>query len=311
MILHMADGLSPLKKAIALSIAYADVFDYPLTAREIHRYCGLKVSYITLYGEIQDFGFLSRTGDYYTLPGRESLVAVRARREEISARLWPHAQNYGRAIANLPFVRMVAVTGSLAVNNAEGRADIDYFIVTDPGHLWTCRALVLTLRRLANTQKLNLCPNYIVTTRALDFNDRNLYVAHELVQMVPINGLDVYTEIRYRNAWVADFLPNADGAPPVFATLKMMASAPRLRPVFEAMLRTPPGTWVERWEMDRKIQKFSHQQSDSDESFFSADVCKGHDQRHRSHTQKLLNLKISRHLFQQAVSPPSGAKPFP
>jgi len=288
-----------LQRAILLSVVYADVFDYPLTAKEIHRYCGMKASFTTIYAEIQRFGFLNQSGDFYTLPGRESLVAVRAHRAEISSRLWPDATLYGRAIARLPFIRMVAVTGSLAVNNTESRADIDYFIVTEPGHLWTCRALALALGRLAALQGLNLCPNYLVTTYALAFPDQNLYAAHEIAQMVPLYGLDVYAEIRRRNAWVADLLPNADGAPSSPASIKMTESTPRLRSAFEAAMRTPPWAWFERSEMDRKVRKLSREQGDSDESAFSEDVCKGHDQRHQSRTRQLLDSKVSRLLSLQ------------
>jgi hypothetical protein len=292
MILQASAGLNSLQRAILLSIAYADVFDYPLTAVEIHRYCGVKASFTTLYAEIRAFGFLSRGGDFYTLPSRESLVALRAHREELSSKLWPHALHYGRAIAGLPFVRMLAVTGSLAVNNTESLADIDYFIVTEPGRLWTCRVLILALGKLAARQGLNLCPNYLVTTNALTFPDRSLYAAHEIAQMIPLYGPDVYAEIRRRNSWVADFLPNADGAPPLPASTKLTESIPRTRPFFEATLRTPPGTWFERWEMDRKVRRLSLEQGHSDESAFSADVCKGHDQRHGSRTQGLLDSKV-------------------
>jgi hypothetical protein len=285
-------------------VAYADVFDYPLTAGEIHRYCGVKASFTTIYAEIQTFGFLGQEAGYYTLPGRESLVPVRTLREQKSLRLWPQAARYGQAISNLPFVRMVAVTGSLAVNNVESQADIDYFIVTEPGHLWTCRALALALGRLAARQGLNLCPNYIITTRALSFADRTLYAAHEIAQMVPLSGLEVYDEIRRLNAWVGDFLPNADGAPPAPAAVRRTKSPARLRPVFEGALRTPPGAWLERWERHRKIRRLSREQSGSAESAFSADVCKGHDQRHASRTQQLLDSKVSLLMLQ----PPSFAE---
>lgn len=294
MILQTSEGLSPVQQGIALAVAYADVFDYPLTAAEIHRYCAVKASFTSLYAEIQQLGFLSQTGLFYTLQGREALVPLRTRREELSARLWPHAIHYGRAISSLPFVRMVAVTGSLAVNNAESQADIDYFLVVEPGRLWTCRALALALGRLAARQGLNLCPNYIVTTNALSFPDRSLYAAHEITQMVPLSGLEVYAEIRRLNAWVGNFLPNADGAPPMPASLNLDGPSPRFRPVFERVMQTPPGAWLERWEMDRKIRKLSQEQGGSIESAFSADVCKGHDQRHGSRTQQHLDSKVSR-----------------
>ena len=221
----------------------------------------------------------------------------------------PDGQGCNLSIAGLPFVRMLAVTGSLAVNNTESRADIDYFIVTEPGHLWTCRALILALGRLATRQGLNLCPNYLVTTRALSFPDENLYAAHEIAQMVPLYGLETYAEIRRRNAWVADFLPNADGAPPRPESVKSTESTPRLRPIFEILMRISPLAWFERWEMGRKVQKLSRQQGDGGESAFSADVCKGHDQRHGSRTQRLLDSKVSRLSSLQDPPLPLGEGP--
>lgn len=292
--LQNINGLNPLQRGILLAVTYADVFDYPLTVKEIHRYCGIKASFNDIYAETHRFRLLNHSGDFYTLPGREALTATRERRKGVSARLWPQAIRYGRLIANLPFIRMVAVTGSLAVNNTEDPADIDYLIVTDPGRLWTCRALILALGRLASLRGLNLCPNYLVTTRALEFQEHTLYVAHELTQMVPLSGLDVYAEVRQRNAWVADFLPNAVGLPPIPAPLDQTASTPRLRPVFEALTQTPPAAWFERWEMERKIRKLTREQGFSAESTFSADICKGHDQRHQSRTQRMLDSKVSR-----------------
>jgi len=294
MILRSSEKMSSLQRAILLSVAYADIFDYPLTAREIHRYCGLKIPFNDIYAEIQGFRFLSQVGNYYSLPGREALIDVRIRRKEISARLWPNAIRYGQAISRLPFVRMVTVTGSLAVNNTENLADIDYLIVTEPDFLWSCRAMVLAVGKLAGLRGFNLCPNYIVSTRALKFQEQNLYVAHELAQMVPLSGFNVYAEIRYQNDWITDFLPNADGPPPAPISLNSKESTTWLRPVIEATLQTPPGKWFERWEMDRKIRKLSHQQGDSGESIFSADVCKGHDQRHQTRTWQLLDSKVEK-----------------
>ncbi|MEW5829573.1 MAG: hypothetical protein AB1846_11840 [Chloroflexota bacterium] len=306
MILQPDEGSGSLKRAILLAVAYSDVFDYPLTASEIHRYCAAKASVVEVYAEIQGFRFLARRGDFYTLPGREALADIRTRRAGISRRLWPHAVRYGRIISGLPFVRMVAVTGSLAVNNVEDRADIDYFIVTEPGHLWTSRALVLALGRLAARRGISLCPNYLVTTRALEFPDHSLYTARELAQMVPLSGPELYAEIRRRNAWVSDFLPNADGAPPAPAPVDSTGFSSRLRPVIEAGMRTRAGAWFERREMDRKLRRLSREQAHSGESVFSAEVCKGHDRGHQSRTQTLLESKVSRLLTVQNQALPES-----
>ena len=294
MILHNDRKLQRLQQAILQVAAYADIFDYPLTLKEIHRYCRIKTTFQDINDEIHRSGLLNQIGDFYPLYGREALIGQRLRREQISARLWPEAIRYGKLIAQLPFIRMVAVTGSLAVNNTEDPADIDYLIVTDPGHLWTGRALILAIGRLAEREGLTLCPNYLITTRGLEFKDRNIYVAHELAQMVPISGMPVYDEIRRRNDWVAGFLPNADGPPPGLGLNGSAAQSSWLKPILETILRRmPPGAWFERWEMERKIRRLSQDQAFSAESRFSADVCKGHDHGHQLRTQKLLEEKAS------------------
>ena len=278
--------LISLPEAVKRTMAYADVFDYPLTAPEIQRYLiGYAASLETINSFLQEAPALYPQMDgFYTLPGRTGLVEVRKQRAQNSLALRKHAWRYAKIMQQLPFIRMVALTGSLAVDNVTHGADIDYLIVTQGGRLWLARALVLLLGRFSRLQRVTLCPNYLITLRALYFNDQTFYTAHELAHMVPLVGLDTYTEIRRQNSWVTRFLPNAGGPPPGASECKPLSAA-LLRRAGETILSTPPADWVERWEMQRKIQKLKRQQSASQEVLFSADVCKGHDQRHQARTQ--------------------------
>ena len=132
-----------LGQAILQTVAYADIFDYAITGKEILRYLTkTPASSQQVSVRLEAFSRsrrLSRQGGLYTLPGREDLAKIRRQRAAIAEELWKPAIRYGRAIARLPFVRMLAVTGALAMDNAEAGADIDYLIVTEPGRLWLCR----------------------------------------------------------------------------------------------------------------------------------------------------------------------------
>jgi hypothetical protein len=189
---------------------------------------------------------------------------------------------------------MVAVTGSLAVNNTDEGKDVDYMIVTAPNHLWTCRALSLLIARVARLEGVSLCPNYLITTNVLELKEQSLYVAHELAQMIPLSGMEVYEELLRRNDWIYAYLPNASGMP---------SSSPRGEPVkkrsviqkgLELVLRFPFGAWLENWEMNRKIKRLTREQSHSFESYFSADVCKGHIDRHGENIVTALAVRLQK-----------------
>ena len=192
----------------------------------------------------------------------------------MAVRQWPRAVRYGRAIARLPFVRMVAISGALAMDNAADQTDIDYFIVTETGRLWSARAQTIALVRLVAVTGDVLCPNYFVADNMLSFSERNLFTAHEIVQMVPVSGRDVYRRLRELNPWTASFLPNAAGPPRVWWD-------PDIRPGWlqtfaERAGATTLGSRLERWERSRKMRKFHAASLREPEARFSADVCKGH-----------------------------------
>lgn len=284
-----------LVNAILQAIAYADVFDYPLTSAEIHRYLiGLMATRDEVEQVLQRIQFLSQADGYFTLRGREALSDLRRQRERMTSELWPQARGYGRIIASLPFIRMVAVTGSLAMRNVDESADIDYLIITEPGRLWFCRAMVLLVGRLAALRGIHLCPNYLISLRTLVFPDKTLYTAHEIAQMVPLSGLDVYNLLLKQNDWMYSFLPNAQGVPSLDKSSTTPIHPPLAHPRLEAMLRTAPFTILEHWEMDRKIKQLTQEQGTSPELKFSPDICKGHAHLHQAHTQVALKERLNR-----------------
>lgn len=272
--------------AIVHAVAYVDVFDYPLTAEEIHRYLvGIRSPAAHVYQMLRGNRLvdkrLAHYSGYYTLPGREEIVEIRRRRQALAARIWPHAIRYGQRIAAIPFVRMVAVTGSLAVDNAVEGADIDYLIVTEAGRLWVSRALAILVVRMASRRGVHLCPNYLLSENALVFQEQNLYTAHELVQMIPVAGMETYRRMRRLNRWTDRFLPNAGAAPRKTRQPDASFTKRSVQKIAETPLRLKLGDWLESWEMNRKISKFATEtNSDKVEAAFCPDWCKGHFEGH-------------------------------
>ena len=122
---------------------------------------------------------------------------------------------------------MVAVTGALAMENADEDDDIDLMIITSKNRLWITRPLVFLLvslffkRRKSTTKNKEqktenndnaICLNLWLDESALEIpeSQRNLYTAHELAQMKPIINKDgTYEEMMAKNAWGKEYLVNA------------------------------------------------------------------------------------------------------
>ena len=297
-----------LENAIVQSVSYADVFDYPLTADEVHRYligvrAGASEVGRALAGSRLVPGRLAHRDGFFTLPGREQIVEVRRQRTVPAKRLWRGAVDYGRRIARLPFVRMVAVTGSLAASNVTRDADVDYLIVTAPRRLWLCRALVIGVVRRAARRGVVLCPNFLLTESALELRQRDLYTAWELAQMVPIAGLETYHRLRRQNSWAGSFLPNAEGVPlepDPQDNADLPAARSRLTRVAEGILGSPAGGWLEGWERARKVRRLTREaasvayapEGSRNEAEFSADWCKGHLGTHRQEVMARYRVRL-------------------
>jgi hypothetical protein len=271
-----AEQSAALRRAIARTVAYADVFDYPLDRGEIQRYLiGEAASPEEVDRMLEQDGSLpthvERTGDKFHLRGRASTVETRRTREAASAELWRSARAYGAWVARLPLVRFVGVTGALAMSNAERRADIDLFVLTHPGRLWLCRLLVLAVVRIAALRGHTLCPNFLLSTAALSLRERNLFTAHEIAQMVPLRRTKWYARFIDANTWAFEFLPNA-------TTIE--------EPTHADGVLTRLGTWLlsarlfaplERWEMRRKIRRLTARAAREGGSLsFSEVECRGH-----------------------------------
>lgn len=292
-------GEETVERAIVEAIAYADVFDWPLTGPEVHRFLPVRAEPGDVERAIDSprlRGITTRTGGYLTLAGRERLVGERGRHEAASSALWSRAMGYIGLVARLPFVRLVAVTGSLAVGSAGRDADVDLFIVTEDRRLWLARAMTNAIVRVAAARSIALCPNYLVAESAMTLADRDLFTAHEFVQMVPLAGDAALSELLARNHWYREFLPNHPG-PESRVRIADPGTATRWA---ERVLRSPVVDRLERWEMRRKIRKLTATSASrggpGDETRFDADTCKGHAGQHRrrsleAHRQRLTQVR--------------------
>jgi hypothetical protein len=295
-----SEEIEAMRSGLLLAVAYGDVFDYAMRVEEIQRYlvgvrAGIRAVKQLLWEEAKQAKRLSQQDGLVCLAGREALFEIRRERQAMAEKHWQAARAYGRILAGLPFARMVAVTGSLAVDNLEADGDIDYLVVTAPGRVWLCRAMAILVVRWAAQRGHRLCPNYFISQDKLASEPEDLYNAHELAQMVPLNNLELYKRMRASNPWTQRYLPNAQSAPRhtlAKDTKRWEGQAQRLA---EAGLSGRLGGGLENWEMKRKIARFERQQAARDlETNFCTEQCKGHFEGHAGWTMAEFAKRVKR-----------------
>ena len=280
-----------LERSILDTLAYSDIFEYPLRLNELHRYLPLQAEMGCLPQTIELLhDQVGEKDGYYFLAGRESIIEIRKHREAHSRKLFQHALRYGKILGALPFIRMVALTGSLAVMNSSNDADFDYMLVTASGHVWTARAFALLFNRITRLFGHTLCPNLIISENVLKWSRHDLYSARELCQMIPISGLDIYGKLMQANEWVRGFLPNA-----ILQSSETSKTSKKIlwQKFLEFPLSGKLGDRIENWEMNRKIVRFSNQEGFGEETVFSADMCQGNFDQHRDSTQRMLEERLN------------------
>lgn len=202
-----------------VTLSYADIFDYPLTSAELRLFSLSKFTH--LLKKIRGVELkIVRGKKYYFLLGREEVLAKRIHREQYAREKWRKAAIIARAIGRIPTVCLVGVTGGLAMSNTTPEDDIDLYCVTEKNTLWITRFLVtllvslLGVRRVPTTKRVKdlFCLNMFTTVEGMRVpkSERDLFSAHEVVQMVPLwEKKGAYKKFLHDNQWVENYLPNA------------------------------------------------------------------------------------------------------
>ena len=207
-----------LRAAVLRTLAYAAIFRYPLTPAELHHgLIGEQASRAELDSLIEGDAVLhasvERHDGYVVRKGEARWIE--ARRAMFDAHDGLIRANAGglHSIARLPYLRFVAFSGGTAHRNSPERADLDLFVVTAPGRLFCVYAAVIVRSRLLGKRHL-FCANYIIDETHLEIAARDLYTAHQLISLRPLEATPVFDRLLDHNLWTRGHFPNATPWPP-------------------------------------------------------------------------------------------------
>ncbi len=258
--------MTPTEQAILRTVAYFDIFNYPLTAWEVWKWLlggtpTVQVAYPEVVEALQSSTVLQEKLDhhqgFYFLRGRAENVQLRQERYRLALTKLERAQRFAQTLARLPYVRAVFACNSLGLANARSESDIDFFILVKRGHVWAVRLLAAgwaKLRKLrprpANRQD-TFCLSFFLADDALNLHTLRLpadpYLTMWLATLVPLyDPANLRAQVWSENAWVQAALPHAQPR-----DLSAMRSASAWRATWAAPLVGL--AWFER--LAEKIQQ--------------------------------------------------------
>lgn len=211
--------MNTVKAGVEAALRYTAFFNFPLTNEEVWRWL--------VYSKPVSQKRVDQALFENELPrplGRlviKKLTPSRQYKAKTSQKKLAKAMQVARRLALIPTVKLVALTGSAAIGNSTAGDDLDLMIVTSSDSLWLTRPLIVLLtelffkrRRPRQHARLGdaVCLNLWLDESGLAVpkTKRNLYTAHEVLQLVPlVNKQGSYEKFLLANRWVAKYLANA------------------------------------------------------------------------------------------------------
>jgi hypothetical protein len=197
-------------RAIFRTVLYASLFQAPLTVTQLHRaLMDVGVDRIEIRGRLRRSFLRERlefTGEHVYLRGREACLDLHRERRRRTGQLLEAHRPLLRMVARFPFVRLLALSGACAHDNATD-SDVDVFLVVRRGRAWSVFLALMILSKALGRRR-TLCVNYVVDEDGLALPERDLFTAAEIVGLRPLAGGPSYLQFVEANAWVAERFPN-------------------------------------------------------------------------------------------------------
>jgi predicted nucleotidyltransferase len=273
------------RENILATLTYFDIFKYPLTSGEIYLFLKNKynqsdferaLKYLVAGQSVYQFS------NFYTLRNDHELIIRRYNGNKKAAELIKIAAKVGDMLIKFPYVRGIAISGSLSKNFADENSDIDLFIITAKNRLWIARTLMHAFKKLTylvNKQDY-FCMNYYIDEDQLEIKEKTIYTAIEVVTLIPLQGDTVIEQFYAANSWTREYLPNKimriSSAKPLKPTLFKLVIEKMLdnrlgNAIDNILMKITAGRWLKKTESKKLNSKGVIMSMDTDKHYVKPD----------------------------------------
>jgi len=240
-----------IENSILKVLVYFDIFNYPLTEKEIRSFldnsCD-EIEFNNSFNQLLRSQRIFQLHEFYSLKHDLSLADRRRKGNELATILLAKAEKIAKLVYKFPYVRSVGISGSVSKNFADENADIDYFIITKANRLWIARTLLHLFKKnpFLKNRNEHYCMNYFVDEEDLLIEEKNVYTATELFTIIPMAGNGSMKKFFKANTWSFSYFPNR-GLPTVKEDIKK--SSPWFKKLAESILNNKLGDSLDNYLM--------------------------------------------------------------
>jgi len=284
MLLQSKIHLNDCELAIIKVVAYYDVFNYPVTKKEILENLGDAVFESTFESSLNSLiqKNIIKTQDdfYFTQQFDTKFIKQRLEANQLAQLMLPIAKKHGAIISKFPFIKAVFISGGLSKNYFHQQSDIDYFIITTKNKLWLCRTVFMLYYKLLSKEKKEFfCLNYFISEADLTIPDRNQFVATEIATLMPMVNHPLYIQFLDANDWYKSFFPQMPiRSSQESISLKKYAVKSFIEYLFSGFIGDKVDDMLLRLTLKHWRKKFSHMKQEDFELQIRSrkHVCKHH-----------------------------------
>jgi len=261
--------LTALGKALIKTLVYYDCLDYPLRFDELKLFLFFDSNLIfnedkliLELDKLKKTNLISYKDGFYFLRIREddNLVELRKQSHKIVKNKIRKTIKIAERLVIIPFIRLIFISGSLALENIKKDGDLDLLVIAKFGRIWTVRFLMVLLtsllgvRRKKNSKNVSnkICLNHFITDRSLFIPLKSIYTAQLYAHLKPllisdIKLLDKFIEDNY---WIGKYIYGWDKVKFRIKKSEIKIRQGKIsyfiREILEKILNGKIGDWLER-----------------------------------------------------------------
>lgn len=205
--------MNGIKRSVLQVLAYYDMFQYPLSMKEIHAFMGVRCPFAELEKCIEDLledKKIFESNRFYSVQNLDIISTKRIKENAAAEKQLKLAKKIACFLTWFPYIRGVAISGSLSKQVANEESDIDFFVITKENRLWIAKIFFRLMIKLSSFIRLDkwFCINYIIDETSLEVSEKNIFTATEIITLLPVYGLTSFDRFIEVNEWVYKYFPN-------------------------------------------------------------------------------------------------------